>query len=34
MALWVRHTHYFEAFDVFSFRHRQILYRNKIKSPE
>ena len=23
-----------KTFDVFSLRHRQILYRNKIKSPE
>lgn len=34
IALRVGHIHYFEAFDVFFLRHRQILYRNKIKSPE
>jgi len=34
IALQVRYTHCFEAFDVFSLRHQQILYRNKIKSPE
>lgn len=34
IALQVRYTHYFEAFDVFSLCHRQILYQSKIKSPE
>ena len=34
IALWVRNTYCFEAFDVYSLRHQQILYRNKIKSPE
>jgi hypothetical protein len=33
-VLRVKYIHYSEAFDVFSLRHRQILYRNKIKSPE
>ena len=34
IVLQTSHTLCFEAFDVFSLCHQQIIYRTKIKSPE